>query len=134
MSDVGREWAVELVTRFLRLVEDRDLEGASRYLAPGANITFPGGRSFTSLEDQVASSAKRFQVVRKVFEGFDISGSNRSTVVYCFGTLNGRGLDGAAFNGIRFVDRFVLEDGLIIDQKVWNDMGEYRAGTRPSGY
>ena len=36
--------------------------------------------------------------------------------------------DGTAFEGIRFIDRFVVVDGKITDQRVWNDLGEARRG------
>jgi len=35
-------------------------------------------------------------------------------------------LDGRPFEGIRFIDRFEIQDGLIVKQDVWNDMGEYK--------
>lgn len=123
-SEPSTDAAIELVTNFLRMVEARSLEEASKHLAPGFHITFPGGRTFTNLAEQVASSAGRFQNVRKVFDHFDVSTSDGSEVVYCFGTLEGQSLDGQPFGGVRFIDRFVVQDGLITDQKVWNDMGE----------
>ena len=116
--------AVETVIRFLRLVEERQLDDAAPYLAPDVILTFPGGRTFSSLEEQVSSSAGRFRTVRKVFEGFDAVEENGSTIVYSFGTLEGEGLDGHHFAGVRYIDRFVLRDGLIVDQQVWNDLGE----------
>ncbi len=116
--------AVKIVTRFLRLVEQRLLEDASPYLAPDVTLTFPGGRTFHSLEEQVASSAARFRVVRKVFERFDVVEADGSVIVYSIGTLEGEGLDGQPFAGVRYIDRFVLRNGLIVDQKVWNDLGE----------
>ena len=121
---------VERVQRFLRLVEARDLEAAGHYLADDVTITFPGGRRFTSLTEQVASSAGRFRSVTKTFDGFDlIEGAAGcveagDSVVYVYGTLRGRALDGTAFAGIRYIDRFVIRDGLIIDQRVWNDLAE----------
>ena len=45
---------------------------------------------------------------------------------YVLGTLFGEWLDGTAFEGIRFIDRFQLSEGLIVRQDVWNDMGEVR--------
>ncbi len=45
-------------------------------------------------------------------------------VVYCYGTLNGEWPDGTQFSGIRFIDRFVVKDGLLEDQRVWNDLAE----------
>ena len=44
--------------------------------------------------------------------------------VYCFGTLQGERLDGTPYSGIRFIDRFTVREGRLVDQQVWNDMGE----------
>jgi YD repeat-containing protein len=53
--------------------------------------------------------------------------SNGVTTVYVYGTLEGVWLDGSPFAGIRFVDRFEIDEaGLIVDQKVWNDLAEAR--------
>ena len=108
----------------MRLVEERRLGEAAYFLAVGASLTFPGGRTFFSLEEQVSSSAGRFRGVRKVFAGFDVSTSGELTIVYAYGTLEGEDLEGNGFSGIRFVDRFELVDNKIVDQKVWNDMAE----------
>ena len=125
---------VQLVQSFLRLLEARDLDAAGRHLAEGVTITFPGGRTFTNLADQVASSAGRFQGVTKSFEQFDVvertagghagGAAGKEYVVYVFGTLAGTALDGTAFDGVRYIDRFVIRDGLIVDQRVWNDLAE----------
>jgi hypothetical protein len=32
--------------------------------------------------------------------------------------------DGTPYSGIRFIDRFTVRDGKLVDQNVWNDMGE----------
>ncbi|MDX1690688.1 MAG: nuclear transport factor 2 family protein [Acidimicrobiia bacterium] len=115
---------VETVHRFLRLVEARDLDAASEHLADDVQIVFPGGRSFSDLYEQVGSSAGRFQQVTKVFEGSDVAHDGDDTIVYVFGTLRGAALDGTSFEGVRFIDRFVLRGGRIVDQRVWNDMAE----------
>ena len=46
------------------------------------------------------------------------------------GTLHGRWLDGSAFDGIRFIDRFEIRGGRIVRQDVWNDAGELRNPVR----
>jgi hypothetical protein len=115
---------IETVTTFLRLVEARDLEAASPYLADDVVITFPGGRTFSNLDEQVASSSGRYKGVSKVFERFDVAVDGSDTIVYVFGTLQGESLGGTPFSGVRFIDRFVLRDGVIVDQRVWNDMAE----------
>jgi hypothetical protein len=38
--------------------------------------------------------------------------------------LYGENLAGVAFEGIRYVDVFVIENGLISEQMVWNDLCE----------
>ena len=116
--------AVEIVTRFLRLIEERRLDEASSYLAEGAAIVFPGGRRFHTLEDQVASSAGRFQSVCKIFETIDELDSDQGVVVYVSGELTGVDMAGRSFSGVRFIDRFTVVDGLITDQRVWNDVAE----------
>ena len=45
-------------------------------------------------------------------------------VVYVMGTLQGINRYGVSFSDVRYIDRFVLKDGLIIQQDVWNDLAE----------
>jgi hypothetical protein len=47
-------------------------------------------------------------------------------VVFGHGTVHGTWLDGQAFEGIRFIDRIQVQDGLITRQDVWNDLAEHR--------
>lgn len=115
---------ITTISNFLRLLEARDLEAASAHLAPNVTITFPGGRTFADLEEQVASSAGRFRGVRKTFDRFDVSADGDRTIVYVFGTLSGEAIDGTPFSGVRYLDRFELVDDRIVDQKVWNDLAE----------
>jgi hypothetical protein len=44
--------------------------------------------------------------------------------VTSIGTLYGENLAGTPFEGIRYVDVFVIENGLITEQMVWNDLCE----------
>jgi hypothetical protein len=37
-----------------------------------------------------------------------------------------RGLTGAGFTDIRFIDRFALAEGRLFDQRVWNSLAEGR--------
>jgi ketosteroid isomerase-like protein len=123
-SEVAETDAAETVRRYLRLVEARDLEAATRVLDPDVTITFPGGRKFKTLEDQVASSGLRFRSVRKSFEQFDTIVVDERVVVYVFGTLDGIAVDGRSFASVRYLDRFELRDGRIVSQMVWNDLAE----------
>ena len=115
--------AIDSVTTYLRLVEERRLDEASAYLAPSAEIIFPGGRRFADLNEQVAAASDRYRHVRKVFDGFDVLEDEGVVIVYVFGELEGEDLTGRRFASVRFIDRFELVDGLIANHQVWNDLG-----------
>ena len=119
--------AAKIVRTYLRLVEERDLDAASEFLADDVSIVFPGGRTFGSLTDQVASSAGRFRSVKKTLDQLDVVSDGAETTVYVYGTLSGQALDGSSFDGVRFIDRFALNDGQIVSQMVWNDLAEVGA-------
>jgi len=118
--------ASDTVKEFLSTMEARDLEGAARYLAPGFTMTFPGDAVFSQLSELITWSKDRYQSVGKKYDRFDECPTPSGAIVYCYGSLYGVWLDGSTFEGIRFIDRFTVEDGKFIDQKVWNDMAEVR--------
>jgi len=119
--------AAKIVRTYLRLVEERDLDAASEFLADDVLIVFPGGRTFESLTDQVASSAGRFRSVKKTLDQLDVVSDGAEATVYVYGTLAGQALNGSSFDGVRFIDRFALNDGQIVSQMVWNDLAEVGA-------
>lgn len=112
-------------------MEARDLETAKGFLADGFSMTFPGGSRFTRLEELIDWSKARYRAVHKTYETFDEAAGENGTAVYCYGTLSGTWLDGTTFEGIRFIDRFTVRGGKLVDQRVWNDMGEYLELRRP---
>lgn len=111
-----------IVRAYLAAMERRDLAAAQALLADGFTMTFPGNVRMTSLSELISWSKPRYRFVKKTYDRFD----TMSGLCYCFGTLYGEWLDGSAFSGIRFIDRFELLDGLITRQDVWNDMAEMR--------
>ncbi len=116
--------AGEVVREFLQAMEARDLDKARSFLCDDFAMTFPGGASFTALEDMVAWARPRYRFVKKTYEGFDECLTEAGSTVYCFGTLSGEWPDGSAFEGIRFIDRFEVEGGNLRRQQVWNDLGQ----------
>jgi phenylpyruvate tautomerase PptA (4-oxalocrotonate tautomerase family) len=124
--------ASALVREFLGLMQARDLPGASRLVSPDFVMRFPGQARMQQLQQVVDWAKGRYQHVAKDYEKFDESWAEDSTVVFCSGTLNGVWLDGSAFSGVRFIDRFEITQGLISKQDVWNDLAEVKANlTRP---
>lgn len=124
--------AEQIVRRFLALVSAFDLDGGRTLIAPGARMVFPGGASSTDFADMLARLKSRYRRCDKTFERFDvIEQATGDTIVYCYGTLEGEWADGTPYSGIRYIDRFVIRDGRITDQKVWNDTAFVRPPPAP---
>lgn len=116
--------SADKVKDYLRIMEERDLVRAKQFLAPDFSMTFPGGITMTSLDDLVEWSKSRYRSITKTFEDFDVFEDGEETIVYSTGMLNGEALDGSAISEVRYIDRFVFRDGLIVDQHVWNDLAD----------
>ena len=114
----------EVVEEFLAAVGAGCISDAARYLDPAARMIFPGGREYTDLADLAAASATRYRYVDKHRDEYDSAEAPDSTVVFSLGRLHGENLHGVAFDNVRYVDRFVVRDGLIVEQRVWNDLAE----------
>lgn len=119
----------DIVDKFLRTLESRDLPAAQAFFAPGAMMTFPSGRKFTQVADLVEWSKDRYRGVTKTYHGFDEVTSGDVTTVYCRGVLNGKWPNDQSIENIRFIDRFEIKGGKITDQQVWNDLAEFRPKT-----
>ncbi len=116
--------ASTLVRHFLERMQTRDLETARQMLAPGFVMTFPGAPPMREFSELLEWAKTRYSRIGKQFDRIDECWGDESTAVYCSGTLEGMWLDGSAFSGIRFIDRFEVAGGLIQRQDVWNDLGE----------
>jgi len=116
-----------LVRDYLAAMEARDLDAAKGFLGDGFTMTFPGAQRFTTLEQLVEWGSSRYRSIAKTYERFDDVAGAEGATVYCYGTLSGEWLDGTAFAGIRFIDRFEIANGRLTDQQVWNDLAEERA-------
>ena len=81
-------------------------------------------RKVVSVSELAAWGAGRYRRVGKRYERFDVAAADDGAIVYCLGTLHGERLDGTPFEGIRFIDRFTVRDGKLVDQLVWNDIAE----------
>lgn len=129
--------AADVVNEFLRLIMLPDPVAASRFTAPGMKILFTGGRAMSAPADCTKFNASRYKWVKKRIERTEtvIADANGAApdeaVVYSLGTLYGEWPDGTPFEGNRYVDRYVVKNGLITYMDVWNDSAEWllvRAG------
>lgn len=132
-----------VVDEFLRLIMLPDPVAARRYTAPGLQIRFTGGRAMADPTECTAFNRSRYKWVKKRIERTETVGAiavhggqagaadAEETVVYSLGTLHGEWPDGTPFEGNRYVDRYVVRQGLITHMDVWNDSAEWlmvRAG------
>ncbi|MBC7804267.1 MAG: nuclear transport factor 2 family protein [Candidatus Parcubacteria bacterium] len=122
-----------LVWDFLSLFAERHYAEANAYLVPGCRMLFPGGMVFTDCTELPKRASAIYQWVKKVFERIDEFTAADGVVVYNYGTLRGQWVDGEAFDGVRYIDRFLIRGGKIADQKVWNDLAVVAAARRSGG-
>jgi len=116
--------AATIVERFLDASMIPDPVAAARYIADDLKLTFTGGRKFSHPRESAAFNAKRYKWVKKKMARTDVVPGTTETVVYNLGTLYGEWPDGTPFEGNRYVDRFVVRDGKIVQMDVWNDSAE----------
>lgn len=111
-----------LVRAFLSALEARDVTAAGALLAPDVRMVFPGGGEHRDLDALLRDAASRYRRVGKRIAAVEVHDGGR--LVYVLGTLHGIDLNGARFEGVRFIDRFEVSDGKIHRQDVWNDLAE----------
>ncbi len=117
----------QVVDEYLRLLMIPEPAAARRFTAPGLRIRFTGGRAKADPAECTAFNASRYRWVRKKVERTEtVAGATpEHAIVYSLGTLHGQWPDGSEFEGNRYVDRYVLRDGLITEMDVWNDSAEW---------
>lgn len=117
----------DLVETFLRTIMIPDPVAARAYVSPDLRIRFTGGREMKDPSECSAFNASRYAWVKKKFEQTDVveGASSDHAIVYNIGTLYGAWPDGTLFEGNRYVDRYVVKDGLIVQMDVWNDSAEW---------
>jgi hypothetical protein len=129
--------AADIVNEFLRLIMIPDPVAASKFTSPDMKILFTGKRAMRAPAECTKFNASRYKWVKKRIErtetvlATDEESKLGDTIVYSLGTLYGEWPDGTPFEGNRYVDRYVVRNGLITHMDVWNDSAEWmlvRAG------
>ena len=113
-----------IVEAFLEASMIPDPVKARTFMSASVQITFTGGRRFADPSESTAFNAGRYKWVKKKMERTDVVPGRDETIVYNLGTLYGEWPDGTPFEGNRYVDRFVVRGGKIVQMDVWNDSAE----------
>jgi hypothetical protein len=123
---------VRRVLDYLRHTEAGRLDEARAYLSADVRHTFPGGREFADLGEWFTYFRSRMKRIRKRDHQVDVCPVRTGDlVIYVHGFLEGETVLGETFDDVRFIDRFVVRKGKIVDQQVWNDLAE--RGVEPGG-
>lgn len=114
----------EIVRVYLETHMIPDPVAAAKYVSPDFQLTFTGARKFDNPGGATGINKRRYKWVKKRMDKFEAVPGETETVVYSLGTLYGEWPDGTPFEDNRYIDRFVVRDGLIVSQEVWNDSAE----------
>ena len=118
--------AKAIVEAYLELSMIPDPEGASRHVSPDFQLVFTGGRRFSGPAESAGFNAKRYKWVKKRFLRTDAAHDPATGDVHVYNTgyLYGEWHDGTPFETNRYMDKFVVRDGVIVSTDVWNDSAE----------
>ena len=114
----------QTVRDFLDASMKPDPDLAATFMSDDVVITFTDGQKYDHPAGTTAFNAARYKWVKKKFGQFDVAKYDDETVVYSTGWLYGEWPDGTAFEGNRYVDRFVIKNGKIVKMDVWNESAE----------
>jgi hypothetical protein len=116
----------DTVDTFLRIIMVPDPVAARAYVSPELRIRFTGAREMRDPSECSAFNAGRYRWVKKRIAQTDVvaGATADSGTVYSVGTLYGEWPDGTPFEGNRYVDRYVVQAGKIVEMEVWNDSAE----------
>lgn len=120
----GTEDPSILVKNYLNAMEQRQLATAQTYVSNEFVMTFPGSDELSSLEQLAEWSQSRYQFVKKKLKSVTVAYEMDGAQVFVMGTLTGKWLDGSIFENVRFIDRFEVQNDLLVRQDVWNDLAE----------
>ena len=114
----------EIIAAAVRYLHDSTSgrwDQAEPFVADNVRFVFPGAE-FASLAAMRDGLVRRYTGMEKHIDTTDVASASDSTVIIVSGTLSGTNLHGVPFQGVRFLDRLVIRDGLLVEQHVFNDL------------
>jgi len=118
----------EVVKTFLEAMSRRDFATMESVMGTGFKMTTTGGVVYSHPKDFAAHSSTRQKTARKTTDRYDEIPTANGGVVYSIGSMAGEWNNGQPYSGVRYIDRFEIVDGKIVDMNVYSDMAEFRPG------
>jgi ketosteroid isomerase-like protein len=109
-----------VVEQFFEWMEDERRDDVGELFADDAVITLPGAtfEGPDAPDDFLGFLAPRYETAAKEFDRWIEAGEH----VVSIGTLYGVDNDGEAFEDVRYVDVYEVQDGQIQRLDIWNDL------------
>jgi len=114
--------AIDLVRRWFEAMAARDLPRATGLMTFGPRIVVTGGHRFADLAAFLAWGEARYAAINKQCNSFEACEAAGGFAVYARGEMAGRWADGTPFAGVRWCDRFLVQDGRIAGLDSWSDL------------
>ncbi len=114
---------MRIVEAYFEAMQIRDVAAAAQYWGPSVEVIGVGRSRYTDLTAMVADTAKRYQYVAKHRIDYLEWSHQEHVHVVSLGSLYGTLVDGTEFDGVAYVDIFVLRNNLISRQEFFNDFG-----------
>ncbi|WP_254838899.1 nuclear transport factor 2 family protein [Natronomonas marina] len=110
----------EIAEEFLNRLEDERRDTVDELVGDDAVITVPGARfeGPGATEAFLAHYDPRYDWAAKDFDRW----IETDQAAISIGTLYGEDNDGEGFSGVRYVDVYEVDDGLIRRLDIWNDL------------
>lgn len=116
----------DVVKHFFAAMSKRDFAGMEQVMAPNFKMTVTGGHVFSHPRDFAARSLKQQKSARKTTDKYEEIPTAKGAIVFAMGSMAGEWNNGTPYEKIRYIDRFEIENGKIVDMNVWSDMAEFR--------
>jgi len=112
----------DIVSAYLKAMNERDLKTARLFLSKNFEMVCPGKIKFKTLVEFFEYAQNQYSTITKTILSTNINFCGLDTIVFCHGSLSGTWQDGSEFSDVRFIDRFDVSEGLITLQEVWYDL------------
>jgi ketosteroid isomerase-like protein len=118
--------AIDIARDFLDALDRHDLSAATALLMPHFSMRVTGGHRFATLAEFIAYASGRYAAMRKSGRQYDACDAALGVVVYARGTMSGEWRDGGSFHDVRWIDRFLIQNGRITELQTLSEIGEFR--------
>jgi len=130
LSPASRGWAMDspadVAKGFLDAMSRRDFEAMEKLMAPEFKMTVSGGLVFRHPREFAANSRAKQRTAKKTTDRFEEIKTVDGGIVFAIGSMAGEWNNGTTYANIRYIDRFEIENGKIVDMNVWSDMADFR--------